>query len=288
MGSFDRGVDFLHVAQQYIRDRTHQYSLDQPARKLMRVAHSQNSFRRISGTIETGEYGYRADLYNVATSAVSYQRNTEEAEMLPFYFLVYIPQQQDEAVLMLFRRAQRGIRTILLQDFQTYFNPLYPNTALEINPLVPQSIIDELSRGRITKIRLIKYVIPTDIADALNSGGHLETPGTLEMSVRAGRNGSWPVLGNVRDVLEGRRGASRFLELDGFEYDNAKVEFDIGGKTRTVDLSDIMKLRSLVDISNDVTVGQDGHPVFNSVDVIANNLLRDVLQDMGTGGRNVL
>ena len=286
MGAFDHGIDFLNVAHGYLTARTQNHSIDHNVRRLMRVVQSHGLARRISGIIEAGEYGYRADLYNVAISAVSHQRVIDEAEMLPFYFLINVPQQQDEAILILSRRSQRGIRTILLQDFQSHFNAIYPGTALEINPLVPQSMIDELSRGRITEIRLIKFVIPPDIADALRVGGHVETAGTLEMSVLAGRNGSWPIFANVRDVLLGTRDVNRVLELDGFEYDNAKIRFDIGGKTRTVDLSNIMKLRALIDISDQVTVGPDGHPEFSSVDTIANNLLRDVLRDLGTGGRN--
>ena len=97
---------------------------------------------------------------------------------------------------------------------------------------------------------------------------------------------SIPLRNRIREVLEGRRDVRGMIELVDYEYDNVKVELDVRGSKKTLDLSDIMKMRAYVDITSDVRIGDDGHPDFNSVDAIAQDLMGSLLAELGTGSRN--
>ena len=264
------------------------YSVNARNQKLLRVLQSGLQNRTIGGVVETGEYGYEAELYDVEADAVSYQRTANDAEMVPFYFLVYLPTQRDEGVLILQRRAQYGIRTVFLQDFTQYFKEFDSTIQVEINPLVPQNLIDQyLQDGRLTKVRFIRFAIPTDVADAFEGGGHIEESGHTELVVSAGRNQRLPLLGRIRDVVNRRRDVNEMIELHDFGYETVKVELEVAGSRKTVDLSNVMKLRAYYDITSELEVGTNGHPVFTSIDGIARDLMGRLLDTLRTDSANV-
>ena len=269
-----RGEDLQVAFGQYLRTRQADYSIDSSSQSMLRVQQVTERGRSFSGRIATGEYGYEATLYDVRAAIVSYRRTADDAEMMPFYFLAYLPAGRDEGVLILQRRSQYGIRTVFLRDFVKYFEGSFPDLKVEINPLIPSQLIDQyLQNGRLTKVRFIRFHIPSDVTDAYDTGGHVEELGRVELSVWAGRNRGLPVVDRVREVLNGRRNINEMIELSSFDYDNVKVEIDLGGSRRTLDLSNVMKLRAHYDISSEVKVGADGHPEFGSVDGIARKLL---------------
>ena len=208
--------------------------------------------------------------------------------MVPFYFLVNLPAQRDEGVLILQRRSQYGIRTVFLQDFAQYFKQFDSTLEVEINPLIPQSLIDQyLHDGRLTKVRFIRFAIPADVANAFDAWGHVEEPGYTELVISARRNQRLPLLGRFHDVVNGKRDVNEMIELHDFKYDTVKVELDLAGSRRTVDLSDIMKLRAYYDITLELEVGANGHPVFASIDGIARDLMSKVLHSIGTRDADV-
>ena len=175
LDNFEGSQDLLHVFDQYLQTRTDAYSVNRANQKLLRVLSKENQNRSVKGIVETGEYGYEAELYDVQSRSVSYRRTASDAEMMPFYILANLPAHRDEGVLILQRRAQYGIRTILLNDFIEYFKLLHPAIQVEINPLVPQQLIDQyLENGRITKVRFVRFSIPTDVTDAYDGLGHVE------------------------------------------------------------------------------------------------------------------
>lgn len=77
------------------------------------------------------------------------------------------------------------------------------------------------------------------------------------------------------------------IELPGYDYDNVKVEMDVRGSKKTLDLSDVMKMRAYVDITSALETNDDGHPEFNSIDSIARDLMGSLLAELGTGSRDV-
>ena len=278
LDSFQGNQDLLLVFDQYLQARTLAYSVDSNNQKLLRVLRKDTQSRSTKGIVETGEYGYEAELYDVQSRSISYQRTASDAEMMPFYILANLPAHRDEGVLILQRRSQFGIRTILLNDFIEYFKSSYPTIQVEINPLVPQQLIDQyLENGRLTKVRFVSFSIPSDVTDAYDGLGHVEESGYVEYIVHAGRNRGLPLWGMVRDALSGRRNVSEMIELRDFDYDKVKVEVELAGSRKTIDLSDIMRLRANYDITSEIEVGSNGHPVFSSIDGIAQDLMGSLL-----------
>ena len=289
LDSFQGNEDLVNVFNQYLVQRTTAHSDDPDGQKLLHVTRSQQNSRVISGIVETGQYGYEAELHDVNTFTVSHVRTPNEAEMVPFYFLVSIPHNRDEGVLLLQRRAQFGIRTVFLKDFSEYFRNLYPEIIVEFNPLVTQELIDRYLNGGILKqLRLVRFAVGTDIASNV-VGGHDEQSDQIELRISAKRNEALPYISRILDSIREGRPPDQLIELSeisdvDFDYDTVKVELEMNGTRRTVDLSDLSKLRAYYDITSDVEVGTNGHPVFESIHAIASDLLDDALAQLQRNG----
>ena len=134
-----------------------------------------------------------------------------------------------------------------------------------------------------TQLKFISYKIPSDVIDSYEDGGHVEEAGTAELTIKARRRERIPLLALVRDVVNGNRRVNEMIELSGFDYDNVKVEIELNGRQKIIDLSNPMNLRASYDITSDVVIGDDGHPVFESIDNIALDLLGDLRSTLRTG-----
>ena len=288
LGDLGDGSDLMFNFTEFLEARKIGRSIDDARQKLLHVLYFHvPSTTSVSGIVETGEYGYTADLYNVDTNITSYQRIPSDAEMMPFYFLAHLPAIRDEGVILLQRRSNIGIRTAFLRDFADFFQVRYPRFRIASNPLVPPQLINEyLNNGRLTKVRLIRYGLPSDLADTL-PGGHVEREGSAEMVFLPPRGGSLRFWDRIRDVFDGKTDVREMIEFPGYEYDNVKVEIDVGGSRKTLDLSNVMKMRAYVDVTPDVQVGDDGHPEFRSMEKVAQELMDSLLADLGIGRRNV-
>ncbi len=92
----------------------------------------------------------------------------------------------------------------------------------------------------------------------------------MELVFKAKRNSflsipEWMRLGQID--------RSNIIEINSIEYDNVKLDIDIGGKIQTVDLSDIKKFRMALDVTDNVIIGNDGHPTYNSMTEAAEGIM---------------
>jgi len=271
-------VDTLSVFLNYFNNRSLSPSHDRSGRKLLKVTNFGRDGRQLYGIIETGEYGYESELYNVDTGNISYRRRIADAEMLPFYFTVYLPQNTNEGILLLQRFKQFGIKTMLEKDINRYLSRyLQLPLKFEIYPLVPRQLIEQCLNGRIVKLRFIRFSWPRDITDVYYMQDHYEEVGYIELviSAKKGRD-IRGVKERIRAFLDGRIHLTDILEIRNFEYNNIKVEIDLNGNKRTVDLSNLYKFRAYYDITNEVVIGPNGHPTFDSINQVAQSILEDL------------
>ena len=167
---FEHGQDLMTIFHQYLQGRVADYSIDQERKKLWRVLRPYATDSTVNGIVETGEYGYTADLYNVDTETVSYQRIGSDAEMMPFYFLTHLPAHRDEGIILLQRRSNLGIRTIFLRDFTDYFASCYPGFKVSFNPLVPKQLSMNICRMGDSPNQVQSGSPTSDLSDAYDAG----------------------------------------------------------------------------------------------------------------------
>lgn len=275
-------ADLIEILYDRLDSLQNDLSHNPEEQKLTRVSTLHRHDRTITGIIETGEYGFESELIDVGRRRLSHRRTTTEAEMLPFYFLIDIPESADEGIMILERFKQFGIRGSLSADFKEHLAGTCPEAKLFVHPLVPENLVKQyLQDGRIIKISFVTFRIPTDITDAYDTRGHTEEGGHMELSVYARRNGELPLKRRIRDVLTGRRQGSGLVELRDFDYHQVKLQVRVGAGTHTIDLSNLHKLRAHYDVTERVRVDATGHPSFDSMDAAAHDLLILMRQALG-------
>jgi hypothetical protein len=280
--SFKPGTDLLTVFSQYVTYLSANVCQDTEAQRMLKASKHASTGRTISGIVQTGDWGYEGDLVNVQSQAVTHHRGINEALMLPFYFLAGFPNKADEAILLMQRLGQLGIKTIFCEKFEEFFNGLYPGITVIFYPLAPADLINQyLDAGRLAKVRFIKYGLPTDIADHLAQGDHVEEEGYLELIMHAKRNGHLPLVDKIREFLTQHKDLKAMYEIKDFDYDNVKLEVDVNGRLRTIDLSHIERLRTFYDVTDEIEMAPDGHPSYPSINLHARTLMNDILTTMG-------
>jgi hypothetical protein len=239
---------------------------DQQLNQVMSVSKLETNGRTLSGTIETGEYGYESNLYDTQTQTVVHKRRQKEADMWPFYFFVEVPEGTDEGLLILQRTGNMGIRKVVSRVLKDSFTIQFPEFHLHFLPSVEAGEIEKYIKGKIQEVRFIKMRPPTDKADAFDHG-HQEFPVRLELSIRAKRGGSLR-MGNFLNRVFGERefpGQFALDEEQSFEYDDVKARTKVGNSTRTIRASDPGRLRSYYDVTDQVKIGHGGHPTYESM-----------------------
>ncbi len=271
-------LKFIEILVSYLNDRKNEKWLNsqyQSALKIENYFHIENK-DVIDGIIKAGKYGYAAELENIETGERFY-RSVDDCEYLPFYFLIHHKEDQNECILMLQRFGIFGVKSFFFKDLYEYLKILNDELLLEINSIVPQSQLHQILGGSIKKIRYIKFSIPDDIADDLDLSDHNEEEAQLEMVVKL-KNNIYPDW--IRRILNGQADYANFIEIIGIEFDRIKLEVKLGNKYKTIDLSDLAKIRANFDITNNVEFNDDGHPTLESIRSEALDLLPEIRESI--------
>ncbi|MBW4485862.1 MAG: hypothetical protein KME14_25335 [Tildeniella torsiva UHER 1998/13D] len=222
---------------------------------------------------------YITGMHPVETDSITYKKQKSDADVLPFYFLAYMPKDTDEGVLILQRTGKYGIRSKLGIFLDKYFAENHKGFKVEINPLIQEEIIKKiLYGGTIKKLRCVKYEAPSDRFDGLDEG-HEETPYDMEIVLSASRI---PIMGKIKSLFETQSNIKSLIELRdfNFNYDTVKVEVEIDGSLRIFDLGDLNKARNYYDISDQVKLDKDDNPTFESINKITLIYLKDIIKQM--------
>lgn len=245
-------------------------------------------YRLISGIVKTGSYGYESDIVDKNGNNITHHRTAEEAELLPFYFLVAIPSNKDEGIVILQGFKQYGIKKIFTESFDNYFKSDRSEYKIEINDLIPEKLLDQLlDRGSVTKLRYISFNQPVDIADATATVDHIEDQNLKAELVLSEKKGIISgVINSIKRQLPYTKNKDddplkKLIEITSFEYDTVKIEVRINGKYRTIDLCDLGNIRPTLNITDDVVCLGSGHPEFDSINQIAINLFKELANGLG-------
>ncbi len=271
--------DFLSFVQEYFQFIETTLSNDVENRKVLRVNNStiKSIKRQLTGIIQTGEYGYESEIIDKEKGKLKYKRTVDDAEMLPFYFIMTLPKKQDKGIVILQRFGLFGMSKIFRQSLNGFLKAKNPNLSVEFNPLVSSEVVRQfISNGDVTKIIFRRFDIPSDYATYFDTKSMKEVEGYVEYSIVAKRRSNFPIKKRLNSLLFGNGKVTRLMELKNFSYDTVKIEVKQGNDTRTIDLGNLNTFRAYYDISSEIKRGLDGHPTFNSVDEAAKRLLSEL------------
>lgn len=253
--------------------------LDDCQKVLMRCSKLEidDKNRQIIGIIESGLYGNASTLIDKETFEIVHQKKIDQVEVLPFFFLISIPPNKNEGIIMIERLGERGIRSFFEAYISNEFSKHFSNYYLYFGHLMAAQLVEHLIEvGTIKKLRFVKFNIPHDKIDALEEG-HKETSINCEI-VFTSRN--LPLKKRILSLFsEDKKGIeinNLFEQKEiGAEYDTIKAEVKIGASKRVINLGDFAKARNHVDVTSDVTLSDNNFPAFGSIKKIAFQLYDD-------------
>lgn len=236
----------------------------------------------IKGILYSGEYGYSADGVNINTKNISYTRTPSDAEIIPFYFLAYLPDTRDTGIIILQRHGNKGIRTVLDKELKSRFSAQFPDHVYDLNQHIPGEVLDYLEGGELKSIELISYEIPHDRIDTLKQLGFCKHAGSLSLVFKANRNEFLEKPDWLRRLMKDRRSFSEISSE--FQLPEGKIKISINylGKPRNINLDDLRQVSPYIDATDDLTISSNGHPEFENIDQYCNDLLDRLLNEMGT------
>ena len=270
-------LDYLYEQLGIMKEMKH----NKEHQQVLTVTKLGKSGRRLSGLIETGEYGRETNIYSVPEQKIVYRRKTQDADLWPFYFMVDIPEGTDDGLLILQRTGNFGIRKVVHRFLSESFLIDFGDMRLRLEPIIDPEQLARFERGLIQEVRFVKISLPSDPADAYE-GGHQETFGKMELVIKARRGSALPerFREQVAKLLKQRERSGVFaIDSGKFEYNDIKLRTQVGRTTKLFSIGD-PKLRSYYEVTDQVTIGPGGHPTFASISKVAEDLADRLLKKM--------
>jgi len=279
------GHDLHPILASYLDELRVRATLDEDNKKLLEVSTIDPAARELKGTIQHGEWGYPTQGKNFRTGRVSYTRSQDDVEPFPFYYLISVPEHARVGIVILQRFGHLGVRQQLLGFFKRRFDEQYPDFSINITPAAPGDLVDEVTGAGATvrAIRFVQFRLPSNLEDRYPNVQTAMKEAYAEFVIYAKRasHGLRGIMPLVRDAIRDRGGVQRLTEIADTEANRIKVAVKQGGRTRTLELADTLKMRAYYDITNDVRLNNVGLPLYASINRLAHALLRRQYDELG-------
>ncbi len=285
LDNFFQGADFWTFFTEYVNhlDLLERNDNQKKVIKLKEDSITYQSDKRIiSGIFESGAYGFESDIRDSKTNESKYKKQIDDAEILPFYFLVYIPKGLDIGIILLQRFGVNGIHRIFTSTFYDFFRSKYSALHIYYETFLSKELLDALlNKGQIKEMILRRYDLPTDKADKYNLKGMKNELLSMEYKLKS-KKSTFFSKDQLKTFVKNKNKV--FFSSPS---DDAKNKISIvmiqDNTKRTIDLSDTGKLRPYYYVNEkEVVKDTSGHPNFVSLDKYAKKLLGTFIADLPT------
>jgi hypothetical protein len=272
------GLELFSLLRSFLGEIAINAVHNETEKRLITARAIQHSGSRIQALLETGEYGYESDLLSAKTRKKRFRRGRDDAEMLPFHLEADLPHGSTTGLLVLQRFKTFGIRRAFEKTFTSWLSTRRTAVVIEINPLLSTEAAAEIAKQNgVKKIRLIRRAIPKDLADRVKFLDGKEVLGSMEIVLKAHAGLFYRLKTAAIDAKKGQTTLKGYDELlEQLDCDAIKVEVSTATGSRVLDFSNMMKLRTTYDISNEVRLGKDGHPELESIREISSDYLTEI------------
>ncbi|MBW9146845.1 hypothetical protein K2F40_14760 [Clostridium sp. CM028] len=272
------GKPFINVFNDYCLSRKN-ISCNEELGKAINIKNLTIDDDIFHGQLETGNYGYSSEIKSISTSKTTHKKTIEEADMMPLFFYACIPKDAYKGLFALEKFRTFGCKTIFENDLNQFFEDNKYKIKGTLHPILPENVAKQyLTSGGICRMRLVKHTVPKDIADVYKEEYRNGEFGTFEYVINPKKNKFLSFKKPISKFLNNTIGLKNIIEIDGIEYDNIKVELLIGKKKRTISLNNLNNLTGDIDISDDVEFEIDGHPKYESILEIAQDIVEEYVE----------
>lgn len=284
------GEEFLEIFNDFIDQNNLRYENNEKLEKIFKFDDCEIIsfpdernvlFKYLTGTIKTGAYGQESEIVNSITGNVGYNKSETDAEVMPFNFIMAIPTgENNKGILILQKNGVFGIKTLLEEVLSDYLKGINIEYKLSLGNVAPIAYLERLlDDGILQKIRFLRFDIPNDVGNQIGLNNGVQE--SYEEYVINKPTGFIRNNGNrIKECIRGQRLLTNIVQLRNFDYDNIKLEFKLGKKQKTINLSDVTSISFNEDITDQVTL-IGGHPTFESIETILIETAEIYLGEMG-------
>jgi hypothetical protein len=236
-----------------------------------------NSPSNIKGFIHYGIYGFESTFVDGSTGEVNYNRKTTDIEEIPLYYEFWFPSGSNHAFVAFQSFQGRSCIALVVSPMREKFESLNPGVILRVMKVMMNDESSPYFDAPVRKLRLIKKGISGDIADR-----YIGIPTTeevnIEISIAARRKRNLGIFGHISQTF--RDAPAGVLLHDGIEFDEAVADVRIGGRTRPVGVFGPNVDAGVIELTDVVDKGPDGHPTYDSISKEVGLILRDFHMSM--------
>ena len=281
--------DLLTVLENYLRGLKRNLYQNYQEEFVLRTRTLDVDQRCLSGKLEKGEYGFRSVFLNTVSQEVSFKRGKDDAELLPFYFLIGVPKKGRgmgarvpmEAIAIFQTADGDGIQEDFEKNFALYFGENFAPLHIAFERLIPRQFAEQLlKKGRVTQLRFVKYGVQKNLENQVKLGP-VEGEGILEFRVKAKRGKALDLMDRFDQVLKGGRAVKDLLEVQDFNYDDVKVQLESEGRYHTLNIGRLESIRAPYEFDITKKLGSPGHnPDYDQIHVLASEYLVSLAEDL--------
>lgn len=203
-----------------------------------------DTYRTMSFTIISGAYGIESDMTDSNTNEILFHRDTHVADNKKFNVLFFVPKDAGDAsvikgILIFQTIATYGVKDITVKKIKAFIKNIglsIDTRSVSVGVLIEKLIND----GGLHKITLIKDRISLNDADNMLISSGREEKSFINPKLQ-------PAWLQKLLLLFDKKDKSGIYEIEGEEYEDIRVHFDLGGRPRTASLSNIDRFSVIED-----------------------------------------
>lgn len=226
------------------------------------------------GYTQYGTFGFESVLRNRRTKTKSYERKVNDVEEVPLFYEFWTPEHKDYCLAAFQSFQGRSCIHLVLSDMKEMFERLNPGLLLRPKKMFPSDVHGSIYRtAPVKRLTLIRRDAPSDVTDRYFARAAAERV-DFEVSLVAKRRGS---LGDLKSLSPGlSRNAAGLVLHDGITFNQAEAHILIGNKVRKVGVFGSESEAGVIDLTDSIEKGANGHPTFESLCAQADSILIDM------------
>jgi hypothetical protein len=235
--------------------------------------------RRCYGRVIIPNEGYASNIHS-SDGKHQYTRNKDDKEFMPFYYMVDIPQNSKTGIVIIQRQGQHSPLSLFLDPLAKQIRNNYSDYVLKSGPIHLGGLFfnSYLTDGQIKEVEVLKYGPKSDKAtkqydrckynfsiSPVERGKFLpNTLNKLIQSAYANKESQKEIIGKV----------SQLLAIPTEDYEDMSFLIDLNGTQRKVDLGSIDNFATRFDITDKITLDNDGFPKVSEIHREAMDILK--------------
>jgi len=200
----------------------------------------------------------------------------------PYYFEIIFSENKTRGFLILQKTDNTSCKRVMVKLIQSQINEIYEKINFKVERFIEKQIFENyLKEGRYNEITFIRNYIPNDLLQDYLGDYQEDGKFSLSTKIKAEEDTDFAtkIKNKIFESFEEKRTFFAIPELEevGFNQNDSyiKVSSTYNGKTRTIDLSDTMKVKPLYPIG-DVKRNEDGFAEFESLGEKVSELLLEL------------